>query len=70
MRKFSDTTWSINKNIPVFIGLETTTEVLADDSNAEEGKSNMYVLKDLYQVLETWTFFYLIQYNELIIVEL
>ena len=56
--------------MPVSIGIETTTEVLADDSNAGEGESNMYVLKDLYQVLETWTFFYLIQYNELIIVEL
>ena len=46
--------------IPVFIDLETTTEVLADDSNDGKGESKMYVLKDLYQVLETWMFFYLI----------
>ena len=36
--------------IPVFIDLETTTEVLADDSNDGKGESKMYVLKDLYQV--------------------
>ena len=56
----TDTTWSINNIIPVSIGLETTTEILADDSNAGKGESKMYVLKDLYQVLETWMFFYLI----------
>ena len=70
LTKFTATAWSINKIISVSIGLETTTEVLADDSNAGKGESNMYVLKDLYQVQETWIFFYLIQYNELIAVEL
>ena len=70
LTKFTATAWSINKIIPVSIGLETTTEVLADDSNAGKGESKMYVLKDLYQVQETWIFFYLIQYNELITVEL
>ena len=50
LTKFTATAWSINKIIPVSIGLETTTEVLADDSDAGKGESKMYVLKDLYQV--------------------
>ena len=43
LRKFTDTAWSINKIIPVSIGLETTTEVLADDSNAGNSESKIYL---------------------------
>ena len=49
LTKFTAAAWPINKIITVSIGLETTTEVLADDSNAGKGESNIYVLKHTAQ---------------------